>query len=65
MTTSLGTLQSLKLTENGGIGAPTLIPCSDFGFLSQSKFLVVIHPAGLVNLYDGVSQVRNTFSFFL
>ncbi|KAL5269784.1 hypothetical protein ACHWQZ_G003299 [Mnemiopsis leidyi] len=49
------TLRSLKLRENGSICAPVVIPCTDFGYLSLSKFLVVIHPAGLVNLYDGVS----------
>ncbi|XP_063684048.1 anaphase-promoting complex subunit 1-like isoform X2 [Bolinopsis microptera] len=50
-------LQCLKLKDNGGLCPPVFIPCSDFGHMPQSQFLVVIHPAGLVYLYDGVCQM--------
>ena len=53
-----GSLQCLKLKDNGGLCPPVFIPCSDFGHMPQSQFLVVIHPAGLVYLYDGVCQVE-------
>lgn len=56
---NLGTMEVFSLTEDQIQGPIITVPCIDFGFIPTSKFLVVIHPAGLVYLYDGITQVCN------